>query len=198
MDPNKWSTSKRAVLAHHHVVDYDWGILLDGEFILYPSISLNELLSFLFNENDVSHQASGQRLPIICYTDGSGTTAKKPAGIGVAIYQKSSSPIFIAENIGLGTNNVAELRAIWRVLKQFPDRNQELQIYSDSEYAIGSLTLDWSPQINVELIRCIREDLSLRPNIHILWVEGHAGVEGNEVANDLANIGRKRIKTVSL
>lgn len=136
--------------------------------------------------------------PVIAYTDGSGTTAGKTAGIGVVIYEKGQPPLYIAENIGKGTNNVAELRAIWRVLKQFPDKSQPITIYSDSEYAIGSLTLDWSPQANRELIEQIRADLESRTNVKLIHVDGHSGHEGNEIADALANIGRKLVKKVSL
>lgn len=135
---------------------------------------------------------------VIAYADGSGTTAGKVAGIGVVIYEKGQRPLYIAENIGPGTNNVAELRAIWRILKQFPDRDRRIIIYSDSEYAIGSLTLDWSPQANKELIEAIRADLSTRTGVMFIHVDGHSGHTGNEIADQLANIGRKLVKEVSL
>lgn len=138
------------------------------------------------------------RMPVIAYTDGSGTVAGKTAGIGVVIYEKGKPPLYIAENIGKGTNNVAELRAIWRVLKQYPDKDQPLLIYSDSEYAIGSLTLNWSPQANRELIEQIRADLESRTSVKLVHVDGHSGHEGNEIADALANIGRKLVKEVSL
>lgn len=136
--------------------------------------------------------------PVVAYSDGSGTTANKAAGIGVVIYEKGKSPILIAEHIGCGTNNRAELIAIWRVLKQFPELDRAITIYSDSEYAIGSLTLPWSPQVNQELIRCIREDLAPRLNVKIEHVDGHSKIAGNEIADCLAKIGRKYITETSI
>lgn len=189
MDP-EWTEAKLSLFEGHHCFFYDWGVLVDGEHLFYPSSASNKISEYL--------QLPPSRQPVVVFTDGSGTTSKKNAGIGVVVYERGSAPLYIAENIGAGTNNVAELRAIWRVLKQFPDRNRELRIYSDSEYAIGSLTLNWSPQANEQLIRHMREDLSLRPNIRIEHVKGHEGHEGNEIADRLANVGRTLVSVVSL
>jgi ribonuclease HI len=137
--------------------------------------------------------------PVIAYTDGSGTVSNKTAGIGVVIYEKGKPPLFIAENIGNGTNNRAELAAIYRALKQFPEPDRRIQIYSDSEYAIGSVTLTWAPQVNQELIQCIRVDLAQRHEhyVQLIHVDGHSGIAGNEIADSLAKIGRKFIKDVT-
>jgi len=189
MNPEKWSQLKISVLQKHLVQEFEWGVLVDDKYIFYPSTTAFEIAD-----------AFRKRMPnpVVCYTDGSGTTSKKNAGIGVVVYERGYSPVYIAENIGLGTNNRAELMAIWRALKQFPDKTQPIKIYSDSEYAIGSLTLNWSPQANEELIRHIRQDLSLRYDISIEHVDGHSGHEGNELADQLANMGRKSVKKVSL
>lgn len=129
--------------------------------------------------------------PIGAYADGSGTSFDKPAGIGVTLFWPSGEREMIAENIGLGSNNRAELCAVWRALRAFPHVQQKLVIYTDSEYAIGSLTKDWAPQKNVGLIVNIRADLALRPHVQFEHVAGHAGVAGNETADLLSKIGRK-------
>jgi ribonuclease HI len=137
--------------------------------------------------------------PVIAYCDGSGNTSDKPAGIGVVVYGLDANPVFIAENIGLGTNNRAELCAAWRALRAVPDTAQCLVIRTDSEYTAGALTKDWARNSNAELIGNIRRDLSFRHgNVRFEHVDGHAGIEGNEVADKLANIGRKLITTVSM
>lgn len=136
--------------------------------------------------------------PVIAYADGSGTTSNKIAGIGVVIYEKGKVPLYIAECIGPGTNNRAELIAIWRIIKQFPELDRRILIYSDSEYAIGSLTLNWSPQVNQDLIANIRKDLATRTGICLEHVDGHAGINGNEIADSLAKIGRKYVKEITV
>lgn len=163
---------------------YDWGAVVVPGYIAYKTGVPNK------------HPASGLA---IAYTDGSGTTGKKPAGIGVYI-EDGDKKTFIAENIGLGTNNVAELTAIWRALRAFPNLHKRILIRSDSEYAIGILTEpNWCAQANPELVRRIREDLRLRgANVQIEHVDGHSGVEGNELADALATMGRKTIQKISV
>lgn len=169
----------------------DWGIHVpDWNLLFYKSTTCREIHN--------AFEYPPTRLPTVCFTDGSGTTADKPAGIGVVIYTSSFRPQLIAENIGLGTNNVAELRAIWRALQAFPDLGRKLLIQSDSEYAIGSLTKPWNGTANAELIQAMRADLALRPKVKIVHVDGHSGIEGQEIADQLANIGRKLVTHVSL
>lgn len=163
---------------------FDWGALIgawgcDGILIVYKGKELRPHSDGL----------------AVCYTDGSGTTAKKPSGIGVYI-EEGAKKTLIAENIGPGTNNYAELCAIWRALREFSGVEKELLIRSDSEYAIGILTnLEWHANANADLVRRIRQDLSLRKRVTIEHVKGHEGTEGNEIADGLAGIGRTRVKT---
>lgn len=131
------------------------------------------------------------------YTDGSGTTKEKSAGIGVVLYRAGGETEFIAENIGNGTNNRAELCAIWRALRAVPDIHQPIRVHSDSEYAIGALTQNWERNKNAKLIECIRRDVALRENLSFEHVDGHAGHEGNEVADRLAAMGRKLVTQVT-
>lgn len=136
-----------------------------------------------------------------CYADGSGTTAGKPAGIGVVAYRSGRRPLLISENIGPGTNNRAELMALWRALRCFPDLSQDVWLYSDSEYALGALTQDWARNKNANLIAAIRQDLDLRHRfgrVRFEHVQGHAKVEGNEVADTLAGLGRKHVTKVTV
>jgi len=69
-----------------------------------------------------------------------------------------------------------------------------VHILSDSKYAIGTLdpTLNWKAKKNVELVDRIKDALarlSRTHKIHIHWVKAHAGVPGNERADQLANRG---------
>jgi ribonuclease HI len=135
---------------------------------------------------------------IVIYTDGSGTQPDKPAGIGVVVFWPGKKPELIAENIGLGTNNRAELAAIWRGLQAIPDIRQKILIRSDSEYAMGSSSQPWMPKKNVAIIEAVKVDLAKRQGrVEFRHVNGHAGVAGNEIADSLAKIGRKYITQVS-
>lgn len=167
-----------------------WGFLVGGVRLVYRRAQYS-------GQNQLQLFSRIGR-PATAYCDGSGTTGDKTAGIGVAAYQGGAEPRLIAENIGPGTNNRAELCAIWRALREFPDVSQTILIKTDSEYAIGSLTKDWVRNANADLIENIRVDLAYRSGfVEFEHVDGHSGVEGNEVADRLANIGRKLVTRVS-
>lgn len=168
---------------------FTWGLLDTDGKIWYRAVSGAEQMA-LYHSLDL-------RRPSGYFTDGSGTTFDKPAGIGVFAMHADFTD-FVAENIGPGTNNRAELAAIWRALRDGSHVEKELVIYSDSEYAIGSCTKNWTPKANANLIRDIREDLSLRKQpVTFHHVPGHRDVEGNEIADKLANIGRKLVTKVT-
>jgi ribonuclease HI len=169
-----------------------WGMHLPTEGLLFYRSTTTRMIHDAFEHPPT-------RQPTVAFCDGSGMTKDKPAGIGVVIYTRGEHPLYIAEHIGLGTNNVAELRAIWRALQQFPDLGRKLLIRSDSEYAIGSMTKPWNATANAELIANMRADLALREGkVRFDHVDGHAGHLGNEIADALANIGRTIITDVSL
>lgn len=133
---------------------------------------------------------------IIIYGDGSGTTGDKAAGIGVYV-DNGRNRQFISENIGKGSNNRAELIALWRGLRQFPHTDYEIVLRTDSEYAIGSVSKNWHANVHADLIRRIRQDLNHRHKITFEHVDGHSGIQGNEIADSLAKIGRKLVTDVT-
>lgn len=167
-----------------------WAVNVEDALLIYRSYTPTEIRAAF------ESYSGGE---VIAYCDGSGTTGDKPAGIGCYVNRIVDKPLLFAENIGPGTNNRAELCAIWRALRAFPDVTQQILIRTDSEYAIGSLTLDWARNKNEELITNIRLDLGhRRGRVRFEHVDGHSGVEGNEIADKLATIGRKIVTTVSI
>lgn len=190
--------SKPTILALHqklqNVVVEDfvsyWGLKLSNGLLIYRNYTPEDV--------DRAFAMPRQDGEVLAFADGSGTTHDKPAGIGVVVYRDAYRPQLIAENIGPGTNNRAELAAIWRALQAVPDTGQAIMIRSDSEYAMGSVSRDWIPKKNTALIEAIRLDLSLRPGkVSFKHVNGHVGVAGNEIADSLAGVGRKYITTVT-
>lgn len=130
------------------------------------------------------------RHPVRVYTDGSGNIKDKPAGIGVVVAEESQELILIPEHIGLGTNNHAELMAIWRGIQEVPDRNVPIIVHTDSEYAIGACGTN-AVKANHELIYKIRDDLAWRGNVKFQHVRGHNGDPYNELCDLLAGWARR-------
>jgi ribonuclease HI len=122
----------------------------------------------------------------IAYTDGACLGNPGPAGLGYVITGADGRRVQRGEPLGRGTNNVAELTAILRVLEIREGDEAPLVIYTDSTYAIGVLTAGWKAKVNGELIDAIKRRLARFPRVALRKVAGHAGVPENELVDDLA------------
>ncbi|KAI0646029.1 ribonuclease H-like domain-containing protein [Trametes meyenii] len=144
----------------------------------------------------------------VVYSDGScrgNGKAGSVAGVGVWWGQNDSRNI--AERCPGGqTNNRAELIAIVRVLETTPHTKRPLLVKTDSKYSISCFrhwmpkwlqnnfkTASGEPVKNASLIRYLSALLNERARegqkIHLQYIKGHAGHEGNEGADRLANVG---------
>lgn len=100
----------------------------------------------------------------------------------------------------LTTNNRMELRAVIEALTSLSERSQ-VRIHTDSQYVQkgitewlpswkrrGWRTADNKPVKNVDLWQQL-EALAAKHQVEWVWVRGHAGHDGNERADALANRG---------
>ena len=123
---------------------------------------------------------------VVAYTDGACLGNPGPAGLGYVIVGADGRRVQRGEPLGRGTNNIAELTAILRVLEIHEGSAAPLVIYTDSTYAIGVLTAGWKAKANGELVDAIRRRLARMPRVRLCKVAGHAGVPENELVDDLA------------
>ena len=133
------------------------------------------------------------------YTDGACKGNPGVGGWGAIIMQDEKNiELFGGENET--TNNRMELMAVIMALKEISS-NLELTIYTDSTYVqkgISEWIKNWKvnnwrssskkPVKNKDLWIELDEAVGLR-KINWEWVKGHAGNEGNEKADELANQG---------
>jgi len=133
---------------------------------------------------------------VVAYTDGACLGNPGPAGLGYAVDFGGGRRIARGEPLGEGTNNIAELTAILRVLEIVDERRRALVVHTDSTYAIGVLTLGWKAKANQLLISSIRRIMSTFPRIELVKVKGHAGVPDNELVDDLARRAAQSQTTV--
>ncbi len=122
---------------------------------------------------------------VIAYTDGACSGNPGPAGLGVVMMWDDVRQE-LSEFLGHGTNNIAELTAVLRAAEAAPDRTRPLQIYTDSNYAIGILTKGWRAKANQELVARIKKELATFDSIRLIHVRGHAQIPLNERADELA------------
>ena len=136
------------------------------------------------------------------YCDGACSGNPGNAGSGLAIYSNKRNPVLLyGAYEEEGTNNIAELNALHQALVIARQTSSEniISIFSDSKYAIDCITTwayswkknGWSKKggeiKNLELIieaHTLYE--KLKTKIEINHVKGHAGVEGNELADRMA------------
>jgi len=122
---------------------------------------------------------------ISIFTDGACSGNPGPSGIG-AIFYFGGHEKKISRYIGIATNNIAELEAIKKGLLEIKNRKLPVKIFTDSSYAYGVLSLGWKTRKNIDLVKSIKKLITTFNELTILKVKGHAGIEGNEIANRLA------------
>jgi ribonuclease HI len=119
------------------------------------------------------------------YTDGASSGNPGPSGIGVLMcfgdHEKE-----ISRHIGMATNNIAEIEAIRAGLSALKVTHLPVRIYTDSSYALGVLTKAWRAKKNEDLIQKTKTLMTGFKDLKFYKVKGHAGIEGNERANQLA------------
>ncbi|MGH8715286.1 MAG: ribonuclease HI [Burkholderiales bacterium] len=133
------------------------------------------------------------------YTDGA---CKGNPGIGgwgaLLKYSGRTRELFGGE--ALTTNNRMELTAVIKALAALK-RTCKVKLHTDSRYVQqgisewihdwkkrGWRTADKKPVKNDDLWKRL-DELASKHQIEWVWVEGHAGDEGNEHADSLANLG---------
>ena len=137
------------------------------------------------------------------YTDGS--CLNNPGNGGwAAIINDNEIIKKISGSVKDTTNNRMELMAPIMALQEI-DKNNEIEIYTDSQYVRLGVT-EWihkwkvnnwrtaakKPVANRELWIQISE-LNEKMNVEWHWVKGHAGDPGNERADYLANLGTENV-----
>ena len=122
---------------------------------------------------------------IVIYSDGACSGNPGPAGIGVVLQHKDHKKE-LSRYIGQATNNIAELEAIKAALEEIKDPTLPVYLHTDSAYCQGLLVKGWKAKQNKELVEAVRKEIARFQQLTIIKVAGHAGIEGNERADQLA------------
>ena len=128
---------------------------------------------------------AGAENTIRIYTDGASSGNPGPSGIGVLL-RFGAHEKEISEYIGEATNNIAELKAIQVGLQAVKNTDLPVEVYTDSNYAYGVLTLGWKSKKNTDIVVSIKKTMSKFKNLTFFKVKGHAGNKNNERADFLA------------
>lgn len=137
------------------------------------------------------------------YTDGGCEPNPGEAGSGVAVYRGNLlSELWYGLYNSYGTNNTAELNALNQAMimaKNEIEQGASVAIFCDSKYSIQCITqwaVNWEKNgwkkkggeiKNLELIKqMFALYLLIKDKVKILHVNGHVGVEGNELADRMS------------
>ncbi|CAG2201736.1 RNASEH1 [Mytilus edulis] len=135
----------------------------------------------------------------VAFTDGSCMGNPGPCGAGAIIYNNEEEETIQYPVSNRGSILLAELVAIKLVLEKIDNYNyrnvKQLNIYSDSQSAIGIITLNWKSENYHKTIQEIKNrKIKLEQkgfSINIIWTPGHSDIEGNEQADRLAKAAAK-------
>lgn len=140
------------------------------------------------------------------YTDGACEPNPGAGGWAFVVYDNDEKVQIRFGGDNFSTNNIMEMTAVLKALthcsahRMNPD---EVRIFSDSQYVVKGCNQwrhSWAAKgwekgkanlKNVGLWKAIATAHDAFP-CSISWIRGHSGVEGNEEADRLAEVGRQR------
>lgn len=146
------------------------------------------------------------------YCDGACDPNPGQAGTGIAIYRQGAlAELWYGLYNPAGTNNTAELLGLHHALefaRAAVAEQLSVAIHCDSKYAIDCITtwaFGWKAKgwtrkggeiKNLELIQEAHAlYLEIAGSVQVLHVQGHAGIEGNELADRMSMLAVERRET---
>ena len=141
------------------------------------------------------------------FTDGSAKDGHAGAAVVVLMPrhrgEEEGKCLLATQAFEEGTNNTAEMWAIGMGLQLIAFDSQctvnpfsgHIYVFSDSALSVDIISLLAVPRTNQSLCHAVRElanNVNSINHIHMNWIAGHVGIDGNEIADRSAEEARKR------
>ncbi|MEW8548387.1 MAG: reverse transcriptase domain-containing protein [Candidatus Thiodiazotropha sp.] len=139
---------------------------------------------------------------VIAFTDGSCLGNPGPCGAGASVFPPGcNEPVLLKRPVSSrGSILLGELVAIKMAINHVfntcsrnqgsPGNINSVHIFSDSQSAIGNLTLGWEAKNHKTTIQEVKADIKKLQEagiqVDISWTPGHADIKGNEQADQMA------------
>lgn len=139
-----------------------------------------------------------KRLPIVTiHCDGSclNNGNSGPGGWAALLeYEKDGQPfaMIVKGCTEQTTNNRMELSAAIGGLNALKVRC-EVSVYSDSQYLVNSMQLNWKRKANQDLWQQL-DKLVAKHKVKFVWIRGHNGNEKNELVNSVAQQEARKLQ----
>ena len=135
-------------------------------------------------------------MKIKIYTDGACSGNPGKGGWGALIQENDNEKKLSGSELNT-TNNRMELTAVIRALEHY-DEAKEIEVFTDSKYVMQGIT-EWiknwktnhwktsqKKDVKNKDLWVLLDSVSAKHDIKWIWVKGHAGDYGNEIADKLA------------
>ena len=129
----------------------------------------------------------------VLYVDGASFGNPGPSGIGVVLVEDGDAVLTRSEDVGYGTNNQAEYRALLRGLHEALDRGiTRLLVRSDSQLLVRQMIGEY--KVKSKALQALRREAeALKQRFDEIAFE-HVYREFNEIADELAKQGAEAAK----
>ena len=119
------------------------------------------------------------------YTDGAYSSSRNQGGLGIVFIKDNKVIAKFSKTYKNTTNNRMELMAVIIALQSIKDEN-EITIYSDSMYVIGTATQGWKRKKNLDLWEKYDAVIDTFKTVTFKHVKGHSTNMFNNLCDEMA------------
>ena len=119
------------------------------------------------------------------YTDGAYSSSRNQGGLGIVFIKDNKVIAKFSKTYKNTTNNRMELMAVIIALQSIKDEN-EIIVYSDSMYVIGTVTQGWKRKKNLDLWEKYDTAINSFKTVTFKHVKGHSINVFNNLCDEMA------------